>query len=47
MVLAAKRRSLYELTDAISLKDRVHALEVLDAMLPAAMAKKLRSTHLC
>ncbi len=55
MVLAAKQRSLYELTDAISLKDRVHALGVLDSKIacthwecstpcfPAAMAKKLRS----
>src|ERR1700723_2607604 len=33
MVLAAKQRSLYELTDAISARDRVRALEVLDAML--------------
>jgi DNA polymerase-3 subunit delta len=33
MVLAAKQRSLYELTDAISSKDRVRALETLDAML--------------
>src|SRR5207302_3905087 len=33
MVLAAKQRSLYELTDAISSKDRVRALEVLDALL--------------
>jgi DNA polymerase-3 subunit delta len=33
MVLAARQRSLYELTDAISSKDRVRALEVLDAML--------------
>ena len=33
MVLAAKQRSLYELTDAISAKDRVRALEMLDAML--------------
>src|SRR4051812_7998771 len=33
MVLSAKQRSLYELTDAISLKSRVHALEVLDAIL--------------
>ena len=31
MVLAAKQRSLYELTDAISSKDRVRALSVLDA----------------
>src|SRR5713226_9042306 len=33
MVLAAKQRSLYELTDAISAKDRVRALETLDAIL--------------
>jgi len=33
MVLAAKQRSLYELTDAISSKDRVSALSVLDALL--------------
>ena len=33
MVLAAKQRSLYELTDAISAKDRVRALEMLDAIL--------------
>ena len=33
MVLAAKQRSLYELTDAISSKDRVRSLEVLNAIL--------------
>jgi DNA polymerase-3 subunit delta len=33
MVLAAKQRSLYELTDAISAKDSVKALETLDAIL--------------
>jgi DNA polymerase-3 subunit delta len=33
MVLAAKQRSLYELTDAISAKDKTRALAVLDAML--------------
>ncbi len=33
MVLAAKQRSLYELTDAISSKDRVKALQMLDAIL--------------
>ena len=33
MVLAAKQRSLYELTDAISAKDRVRALQVLEAIL--------------
>jgi unsaturated chondroitin disaccharide hydrolase len=32
MVLAAKQRSLYELTDAISSKDRVKALAMLDAL---------------
>jgi DNA polymerase III subunit delta len=33
MVLAAKQRSLYELTDAISAKDRPRALGVLEAIL--------------
>jgi DNA polymerase III subunit delta len=33
MVLAAKQRSLYELTDAVSAKDKTRALAVLDAML--------------
>ncbi len=33
MVLAAKQRSLYELTDAISAKDKTRALGVLDALL--------------
>lgn len=33
MVLAAKQRSLYELTDAISSKDRVRSMAVLDALL--------------
>src|SRR3982750_2378820 len=33
MVLAAKQRSLYELTDAISARDRTRALEMLDAIL--------------
>ena len=33
MVLAAKQRSLYELTDAISAKDKPRALSVLDALL--------------
>ena len=33
MVLAAKQRSLYELTDAISAKDRRRALSVLEAIL--------------
>jgi DNA polymerase-3 subunit delta len=33
MVLAAKQRTLYELTDAISAKDRPRALAIMDAML--------------
>src|SRR6516225_9760137 len=33
MVLVAKQRSLYELTDAISSKDRPRTLEILDAIL--------------
>ena len=33
MVLAAKQRTLYDLTDAISAKDRPRALAVMDAML--------------
>src|SRR5262249_25835864 len=35
MVLAAKQRSLYELTDAISAKNKTRALAVLDALLSA------------
>jgi DNA polymerase-3 subunit delta len=46
MVLAAKQRSLYELTDAISLKDRVHALEVLDAMLSSGDGDEAAIGHL-
>ena len=36
MVLAAKQRSLYELTDAISAKDRPRALALLDGLLHAS-----------
>jgi len=36
MVLAAKQRSLYELTDAISAKDRARALSLLDGLLNAS-----------
>ncbi len=36
MVLAAKQRSLYELTDAISAKDKPRALALLDGMLNAS-----------
>ena len=46
MVLAAKQRSLYELTDAISAKDRVRALEVLDAMLSTGDGEEAAIGHL-
>jgi len=46
MVLSAKQRSLYELTDAISLKDRVHALEVLDAILSSGDGEEAAIGHL-
>ncbi len=36
MVLGAKQRSLYELTDAISAKDKVRALSLLDGLLNAS-----------
>ncbi len=45
MVLAAKQRSLYELTDAISSKDRVRALEVLDAILTSADGEEAAIGH--
>ncbi len=40
LVLAAKQRSLYELTDAISAKDRARALEMLDAVLTAGAGEE-------
>lgn len=46
MVLAAKQRSLYELTDAISSKDRVRALEVLDAILSTGDGEEASIGHL-
>ena len=46
MVLAAKQRSLYELTDAISAKDRVRALEVLDALLSTSEGEEAAIGHL-
>ncbi|MGA8273923.1 MAG: DNA polymerase III subunit delta [Candidatus Sulfotelmatobacter sp.] len=46
MVLAAKQRSLYELTDAISAKDRVRALEVLDAMLSSGDGDEAAIGHI-
>ena len=46
MVLAAKQRSLYELTDAISAKDRPRALAVLDAMLSSGEGDDAAIGHL-
>jgi len=46
MVLAAKHRSLYELTDAISAKDRVKALQVLDAILSTGEGEDAAIGHL-
>lgn len=46
MVLAAKQRSLYELTDAISAHDRMRALAVLDAMLSTGDGDEAAIGHL-
>jgi DNA polymerase-3 subunit delta len=46
MVLAAKQRSLYELTDAISAKERVRALEILDAMLSSGDGEEAAIGHI-
>jgi len=46
MVLAAKQRSLYELTDAISAKDRARALEVLDAILSSGDGEEAAIGHI-
>lgn len=46
MVLAAKQRSLYELTDAISTKDRVRALSVLDAILASEEGEEAAIGHI-
>jgi len=46
MVLAAKQRSLYELTDAISAKDRSRALEMLDAILATGDGEEAAIGHL-
>jgi len=46
IVLAAKQRSLYELTDAISAKDRVRALEILDAILSSGEGEEAAIGHL-
>jgi DNA polymerase-3 subunit delta len=46
MVLAAKQRSLYELTDAISSKDRVRSLEILDAILTSGDGEEAAIGHI-
>jgi len=46
MVLAAKQRSIYELTDAISAKDRVRALATLDAILSSGDGDEAAIGHL-
>src|SRR5262249_9579068 len=46
MVLAAKQRSLYELTDAISAKNKTRALAVLDALLSAGEGDEAAIGHL-
>jgi DNA polymerase-3 subunit delta len=46
MVLAAKQRSLYELTDAISAKDRTRALAVLEAILTTGEGEEAAIGHL-
>jgi DNA polymerase-3 subunit delta len=46
MVLAAKQRSLYELTDAISNKNRVRALEILDAILASGEGEEAAIGHI-
>jgi DNA polymerase III subunit delta len=46
MVLAAKQRSLYELTDAISSRERVRALEVLDAILLSGEGEEAAIGHI-
>ncbi len=45
MVLAAKQRSLYELTDAISSRDRVRALEILDSILSSGDREEAAIGH--
>jgi DNA polymerase-3 subunit delta len=46
MVLAAKQRSLYDLTDAISSKDRRRALSILDAILSSGDGDEASIGHL-
>jgi DNA polymerase III subunit delta len=46
MVLAAKQRSLYELTDAISSRDRKRALEILDAIISSGEGEAAAIGHI-
>ena len=46
MVLAAKQRSFYELTDAISARDRARALSVLEAILNTGDGEESAIGHL-
>jgi DNA polymerase-3 subunit delta len=46
LVLAAKQRSLYELTEAISQKDKARSLSVLDAMLSSGEGEDAAIGHL-
>jgi DNA polymerase-3 subunit delta len=46
MVLAAKQRSLYELTDAISAKDHARALSILDSILSSGDGEEAAIGHL-
>src|SRR5438309_9808978 len=46
MVLAAKQRSLYELTDAISARDKTRALGLLDALLSTSEGDDAAIGHL-
>jgi DNA polymerase-3 subunit delta len=46
MVLAAKQRNLYELTDAISSKDRARSLQVLNALLSSGDGEEAAIGHL-
>jgi DNA polymerase-3 subunit delta len=46
LVLAAKQRSLYELTDAISARDRTRSLEMLDAILSSGDGEDAAIGHL-
>src|SRR5579863_6176625 len=46
MVLAAKQRSLYELTDAISSKDQARALSILDSILSSGDGEEAAIGHI-